>query len=165
MGAEPSDGILPLLRIGVKENWTNSLLSSKIACRDNEGVFWRIKLANTKSAIKRIKQNHKRRLRNRLFTGRARTFIKNARSTMEEGTPADARTATLAAISALDKAAEKGIIHKNNAARRKGRLMRRLSQRNQRLTTDVGPVKWHGPPMFFWSWWITSGAMPAFLLE
>jgi small subunit ribosomal protein S20 len=47
---------------------------------------------------------------------------------MEEGTPADARAATLAAISALDKAAEKGIIHKNNAARRKSRLMRRLSQ-------------------------------------
>jgi small subunit ribosomal protein S20 len=85
-------------------------------------------LANTKSAIKRIKQNHKRRLRNRLFTGRARTFIKNARSTLEEGTVTDARTATLAAISALDKAAEKGIIHKNNAARRKSRLMRHLAQ-------------------------------------
>jgi small subunit ribosomal protein S20 len=85
-------------------------------------------LANTKSAIKRIKQNHKRRLRNRLFTGRARTFVKNARSTLEQGTPADARIATLAAISALDKAAEKGIIHRNNAARRKSRLMRHLAQ-------------------------------------
>jgi small subunit ribosomal protein S20 len=85
-------------------------------------------LANTKSAIKRIKQNHKRRLRNRLFTGRARTFVKHARTTMEAGTQEDARTATLIAISALDKAAEKGIIHKNNAARRKGRLMRRLAQ-------------------------------------
>jgi small subunit ribosomal protein S20 len=85
-------------------------------------------LANTKSAIKRIKQNHKRRLRNRLFTGRARTFVKNARSTMQEGTPADAHAATMAAISALDKAAEKGIIHKNNAARRKSRLMRHLAQ-------------------------------------
>jgi small subunit ribosomal protein S20 len=85
-------------------------------------------LANTKSAIKRIKQNHKRRLRNRLFTGRARTFVKNARSSIEEGTPTDARTATIAAISALDKAAEKGIIHRNNAARRKSRLMRHLAQ-------------------------------------
>ena len=84
-------------------------------------------MANTKSAIKRIKQNHKRRLRNRLFTGRARTYVKHARSTIEEGTPEDARTATLAAISALDKAAEKGIIHKNNAARRKSRLMRHLA--------------------------------------
>jgi small subunit ribosomal protein S20 len=85
-------------------------------------------LANTKSAIKRIKQNNKRRLRNRLVTGRARTYVKNAHHSMESGTPEDARTATMAAISALDKAAEKGIIHKNNAARRKGRLMRRLAQ-------------------------------------
>jgi small subunit ribosomal protein S20 len=85
-------------------------------------------LANTKSAIKRIKQNHKRRLRNRLFTGRARTYVKHARSAIENGTPEEARSATLAAISALDKAAEKGIIHKNNAARRKGRLMHRLAQ-------------------------------------
>jgi small subunit ribosomal protein S20 len=85
-------------------------------------------LANTKSAIKRIKQNHKRRLRNRLFIGRARTYVKHARSTIEAGTPEDAHQATLEAISALDKAAEKGIIHKNNAARRKSRLMHRLSQ-------------------------------------
>jgi small subunit ribosomal protein S20 len=85
-------------------------------------------LANTKSAIKRIKQNSKRRTRNRLMTGRARTFIKTAHSVMETGTQEEARTATLAAISALDKAAEKGIIHKNNAARRKGRLMRRLAK-------------------------------------
>ncbi|OGO26205.1 MAG: 30S ribosomal protein S20 [Chloroflexi bacterium RBG_16_54_11] len=85
-------------------------------------------MANTKSAIKRIKQNHKRRLRNRLVTGRARTFVKNAHSVMETGTPEDARAASLTAISTLDKAAEKGIIHKNNAARRKSRLMRRLAK-------------------------------------
>jgi small subunit ribosomal protein S20 len=91
-------------------------------------IFWRIKLANTKSAIKRIKQNHKRRLRNRLVSGRARTYIKRARSEIASGTPEDARTATMVAISALDKAAEKGVIHKNNAARRKSRLMHRLAQ-------------------------------------
>jgi small subunit ribosomal protein S20 len=85
-------------------------------------------LANTKSAIKRIKQNHKHRLRNRVFIGRARTYVRQARASIENGTPEDARSATLTAISALDKAAEKGVIHKNNAARRKGRLMRRLAQ-------------------------------------
>lgn len=85
-------------------------------------------MANTKSAIKRIKQNHKRRLRNRMFTGRARTYVKQARTSLESGSPEDARAATLVAISALDRAAEKGILHKNNAARRKGRLMRRLAQ-------------------------------------
>lgn len=91
-------------------------------------IFWRNKLANTKSAIKRIKQNHKRRLRNRLVTGRARTYVKQARFEIANGTPEDARAATRNAISALDKAAEKGIIHKNNAARRKSRLMHRLAQ-------------------------------------
>ncbi len=84
-------------------------------------------MANIKSAIKRNKQNEKRRLRNRIFRGRARTFIKKARLVIEEGDPEEARAATLQAISALDKAAEKGILHKNNAARRKGRLMRRLA--------------------------------------
>jgi small subunit ribosomal protein S20 len=84
-------------------------------------------LANIKSAIKRNKQNEKRRLRNRIVRGRARTFVKKAKLVIEEGDLAEARAATLQAISALDKAAEKGILHKNNAARRKGRLMRRLA--------------------------------------
>jgi small subunit ribosomal protein S20 len=85
-------------------------------------------LANIKSAIKRNKQNEKRRLRNRVFRGRARTFVKKARVAIVDGSVEEARSATLQAVSALDKAAEKGIIHKNNAARRKSRLMRRLSE-------------------------------------
>jgi len=85
-------------------------------------------LANTRSAIKRMRQNPKRRLRNRFFTGHARTSVKKARSTMEDGTAVDARTATLEAIRSLDKAAEKGVIHKNNAARRKSRLMHQLAK-------------------------------------
>jgi len=47
---------------------------------------------------------------------------------MDEGRLEEAREAVGVAVSALDKAAEKGIIHKNNAARRKSRLMRRLNQ-------------------------------------
>jgi small subunit ribosomal protein S20 len=84
-------------------------------------------LANTKSAIKRIRQNAKRRLRNRVFSGRARTFVKKARQAIDSGDVADARQSTLDAVRALDKAAEKGIIHKNNAARRKSRLMKHLA--------------------------------------
>lgn len=84
-------------------------------------------MANLKSAIKRMRQNPKRHARNRYYTARARTMVKKA--LVEMGSKSDdARQATLDAISALDKAAEKGIIHKNNAARRKGRLMRRLAQ-------------------------------------
>jgi small subunit ribosomal protein S20 len=84
-------------------------------------------LANIKSQIKRNRQNEKRRLRNRIYVGRARTFVRRARTEIEGGSLEDARAATVAAISALDKAAEKGIIHKNNASRRKSRLMKRLA--------------------------------------
>jgi small subunit ribosomal protein S20 len=84
-------------------------------------------LANIKSQIKRNKQNEKRRLRNRLFSGRARTVVKRARLAIEAGEKESALEATKVAISALDKAAEKGIIHKNNAARRKSRLMKHLA--------------------------------------
>lgn len=88
-------------------------------------------MANIKSAIKRNKQNEKRRLRNRYFKGRARSFVKQARNAFEEEDLAEAQRATLMAISALDKAAEKGVLHKNNVARRKSRLMRRLFQLEQ----------------------------------
>jgi small subunit ribosomal protein S20 len=84
-------------------------------------------LANIKSQIKRNKQNEKRRLRNRFFSGRARTVVKRARLAIEAGEKESALEATRVAISALDKAAEKGIIHKNNAARRKSRLMKHLA--------------------------------------
>jgi len=89
-------------------------------------------LANIKSAIKRNKQNEKRRLRNRYYKGRARAFVKRARVAIEGNELADARQATLEAISALDKAAEKGVLHKNNAARRKSRLMRHLNVLEQK---------------------------------
>lgn len=88
-------------------------------------------MANIKSAIKRNKQNEKRRLRNRVFVGQARTFVKKARTAIETGSEEEARQATLQAISALDKGAEKGVLHKNNAARRKSRLMKRLAALNK----------------------------------
>ncbi len=84
-------------------------------------------MANIKSAIKRNKQNEKRRVRNRVYRGMARTFVSKARKSIEEKDAETAKTATLEAISALDKAAQKGVIHKNNAARRKSRLMKKLA--------------------------------------
>ncbi|HHS97407.1 MAG TPA: 30S ribosomal protein S20 [Chloroflexi bacterium] len=81
-------------------------------------------MANTKSAIKNIRKNQKRRLRNRMYRSRAKTAIKKARRLIEAGQLEEAREAIRVAYKALDKAAEKGIIHKNNAARRKARLMR-----------------------------------------
>ena len=84
-------------------------------------------MANTKSAKKRIRQNEKRRARNRVFRGRARTSVKNARAAIDSGDVEAARDATLLAVGALDKAAEKGVLHKNNASRRKSRLMKHLA--------------------------------------
>jgi small subunit ribosomal protein S20 len=85
-------------------------------------------LANIKSAIKRNKQNEKRRVRNRVYRGAARTYVARARAAIASSNVDDAREATLKAISALDKAAQKGVIHKNNAARRKSRLMKHLAE-------------------------------------
>ena len=85
-------------------------------------------LANIKSAIKRNRQNEKRRLRNRVYRGRARSSIRKAQVQIEDGDLQAAREATIQAVSDLDKAAEKGVIHKNNASRRKSRLMKRLAK-------------------------------------
>jgi len=83
-------------------------------------------LANIKSQIKRNRQNESSRLRNRNVRGAARTAVNQARAAFEANEP-ETKEAILKAISALDKAAEKGVIHKNNAARRKGRLMKKLA--------------------------------------
>jgi small subunit ribosomal protein S20 len=85
-------------------------------------------MANHKSAIKRIRQNEKRRVHNRIFRSRARTFVKKARATIQSGNVSEAVEATRRAIRDLDMAASRGVIHPNNAARRKSRLMKQLNQ-------------------------------------
>jgi small subunit ribosomal protein S20 len=85
-------------------------------------------LANIKSQIKRNRQNEKKRVQNRIYRGRARTSVVKAREATITGASFDeAKTVVALAISELDQAAQKGIIHKNNAARRKSRLMKRLA--------------------------------------
>jgi small subunit ribosomal protein S20 len=85
-------------------------------------------LANIKSQIKRNRQNEKRRVSNRVFRGRTRTFVSKAKVALESGNKETAVQAIQVAISSLDHAAQKGVIHKNNAARRKSRLMKRLAE-------------------------------------
>jgi small subunit ribosomal protein S20 len=81
-------------------------------------------LANLKSAIKRIRSNEKKRVRNRIVRSRARSAVSKAKEQIhDKGDEA----AILLAIRELDKAAAKGVIHKNNAARRKSRLLRELN--------------------------------------
>ncbi len=84
-------------------------------------------MANIKSQIKRNRQNIKRRAHNRIFRGGARTAVRKAQAAIENGEMEEARARTMAALKALDKAAAKGVIHKNNAARRKSRLMKQLN--------------------------------------
>lgn len=85
-------------------------------------------MANHKSALKRIRQNEKRRLRNRSYRNRARTLVKQAREAIESGDVDDAREATRIAARDLDTLASRGIIHSRNAARRKSRLMKQLAR-------------------------------------
>ena len=80
-------------------------------------------MANIKSQIKRNKQNAAARLRNRVYRGSARTYIRRAQSAIRTENAELAEAEVLKAIRALDRAAAKGVIHKNNAARRKSRLM------------------------------------------
>jgi len=84
-------------------------------------------LANIKSQIKRNKQNQAARLRNRVYRGSARTFLRKALSAIRTEDAEKSQVEVVNAIRALDKAAAKGVIHKNNAARRKSRLMARYN--------------------------------------
>lgn len=87
-------------------------------------------MANHKSAIKRIRVTERRRVENRTYLVRTRTEIKKAQNLIEAGSKEEAVKQAHEAIRLLDKAANKGMIHKNNAARRKSRLMKRLNELN-----------------------------------
>ncbi len=88
-------------------------------------------MANTISAIKAIRQNERRRRRNRMVRSATRTQVRKARVALAASDPQAAQGAILEAVVALDKAAQKGIIHRNAAARRKSRLMRQLNRLSQ----------------------------------
>jgi small subunit ribosomal protein S20 len=88
-------------------------------------------LANTKSAIKRVRSNERKRVINQIHRSRARTYVKKAQKLIAEGKFEQAEIAAHEAIRALDKAAQKGVIHQNTAARHKSRLMKHLNQARQ----------------------------------
>jgi small subunit ribosomal protein S20 len=85
-------------------------------------------LANTRSAKKRIRQGRTRRLQNRKVRTRARTAVKLAKDSAGSADKTKGQAAVLEAIKELDKASTKGVIHRNNAARRKSRLLRSLKK-------------------------------------
>ena len=77
---------------------------------------------------KEARNSERRQMRNRAVRSRAKTFITRAEKLVFTGEMESAQAAVAESISALDRAAEKGIIHPNNAARRKSRLMKKLNQ-------------------------------------
>lgn len=84
-------------------------------------------MANIKSQIKRNRQNLVARERNKTVRSRMRTRVKRFEEALEAGDKDAATAAYTDASSALDRAADKGVIHRNAASRRKSRLAKRLA--------------------------------------
>jgi small subunit ribosomal protein S20 len=82
-------------------------------------------MPNNASAEKRMRQEKKRRAQNRVVKSIVKTNVTKARQALVSGVESEA--AVRAAVSELDRAAKKGVIHRNNAARRKSRLMKQLN--------------------------------------
>ena len=82
----------------------------------------------TKSAQKQMRVSERKRVRNKPIRSLCKTNITKAERLIFSGELEAAQKAVVAAISTLDKASEKGVIHPNNAARRKSRLMKKLNE-------------------------------------
>lgn len=81
----------------------------------------------TKSAQKQMRVSARKRVRNQPIRSQCKTSVTRAEKLIFSGKVDEARLAVVDAIRTLDKAAEKGVIHSNNAARRKSRLMKKLN--------------------------------------
>ena len=85
-------------------------------------------MANIKSQIKRIKTNEKARLRNKSVKSELKTYVRRVREAVEAGDKDKAGALLLSTSRKLDKAASKGVIHKNQAANRKSALAKALNK-------------------------------------
>ena len=88
-------------------------------------------MANLKSSMKRVRSSRRRAAQNQVVRSAARTYVKRARRLIAEGNLNEAEGVIRQAMSALDKAAQKGVVHRNNAARRKSRLLKLYNQAKQ----------------------------------
>ena len=84
-------------------------------------------MANTKSALKHIRADEKKRIRNLKVRSKVKTLVKKAEQSIVAQVPETTEAVRLA-CSELDKAASKGVLHRNNAARRKSRLMAKFNK-------------------------------------
>lgn len=85
-------------------------------------------MPKTKSAKKMMRASRRKRSYNKPIRSGVKTYITKAEDLIFDGELDAAKVAVAEAISALDKAAQKGVIHPNNAARRKSRLMKKLNE-------------------------------------
>lgn len=85
-------------------------------------------MSNIQSAAKRARQNIKREQRNRRVKSLLKTSIRRFEEALHSGDNEDAQNKLYAAVRQIDKAAAKGIVHKNNAARKKSSLSRKFNQ-------------------------------------
>lgn len=85
-------------------------------------------MANTRSAEKRSKQAERRRLRNLQVRTRVKGAVKKVRDLLARGDAAGAQAALVSASQALDRAASKGVVHRNAASRRISRLAHAVAQ-------------------------------------
>jgi small subunit ribosomal protein S20 len=84
-------------------------------------------MANIASQIKRNRQAERARLRNKAVRSELKTFLKKFRHAAESGDRAGAEAAYEVAVRKLDKAAQKGVVHRNFAANKKSNMARRLT--------------------------------------
>ena len=84
-------------------------------------------MANIKSAKKRIRVGERRRVSNRPYRSAARTLVKRAELAIQAGDQDAAQVAVGKAVAMLDRAVGKNVVHPNNAARRKSRLMAKFN--------------------------------------
>jgi small subunit ribosomal protein S20 len=85
-------------------------------------------VANTRSAIKRVRSSERKQVQNRAVRSATRTYVKKARLLIEDGDTTQSPAAVQEAIKMLDRAGAKGILHRNNIARRKSRLLKHLHE-------------------------------------
>ncbi|MCS7252046.1 MAG: 30S ribosomal protein S20 [Anaerolineae bacterium] len=85
-------------------------------------------MPNTRSALKELRKAERRRQRNRAVRTRVRTFVKYARQAIAQADLEAAQRAVREAYHELDRAARKGVIHRNTAARLKSRLMQQFNR-------------------------------------
>ena len=109
-----------------RESTKVSLIVGIAAAHTMDLNRWK-EMANIKSQKKRILTNEKSRQRNMAVRSRMRTMIKHALTAIEAKDAEQVKTAVPAALSAIDRAASKGVIHANNAARKKSSIQHRAA--------------------------------------